>query len=71
MSGVYIFGINEKVCHQLELSRRRTQGMYKKYWAVTTRVPNESKGKYHLAVVLKISASGVKKVYLHIYIFAK
>ncbi|KYM78286.1 RNA pseudouridylate synthase domain-containing protein 4 [Atta colombica] len=61
MSGVYIFGINEKVYHQLELSRRRSQGIYRKYWAVTTRVPNEIKGKHHLAVVLKISASGVKK----------
>ncbi|XP_018302761.1 RNA pseudouridylate synthase domain-containing protein 4 [Mycetomoellerius zeteki] len=61
VSGVYIFGINEKVCHQLELSRRRTQGKYKKYWAITTRVPNEIKGKYRLAMILKMSALRDKK----------
>ncbi|KYN28389.1 PREDICTED: RNA pseudouridylate synthase domain-containing protein 4-like [Trachymyrmex cornetzi] len=60
-SGVYIFGINEKVCYQLDLSRRRNQGRYKKYWVVTTRVPNEIKGKHHLAMILKKSALGDKK----------
>ncbi|KAG5314728.1 RUSD4 synthase, partial [Acromyrmex insinuator] len=61
VSGVYIFGINEKVCQQLELSRRRIQNRYRKYWVITTRVPNEIKGKHRLAMFLKTSASGNKK----------
>ncbi|TGZ49337.1 pseudouridylate synthase RPUSD4, mitochondrial [Temnothorax longispinosus] len=61
MSGVYVFGINDKVCRQIEIARNRTAGKYKRYWAVTIRVPNEIKGKYHLAMILKKSTLGDKK----------
>ncbi|KAL6254389.1 hypothetical protein P5V15_014437 [Pogonomyrmex californicus] len=61
MSGVYIFGINDNVCNQIELAKRRTNGKYKKYWTVTIRVPNEIKGNYHLAMMLKSSVLGDKK----------
>ncbi|XP_012527997.2 mitochondrial RNA pseudouridine synthase RPUSD4 [Monomorium pharaonis] len=61
MSGVYIFGINDKVCQQLELATRRTVGKYRKYWIVTTRVPNDIKGKHHLGMILKTSVLGEKK----------
>ncbi|XP_018338691.1 PREDICTED: RNA pseudouridylate synthase domain-containing protein 4-like isoform X2 [Trachymyrmex septentrionalis] len=61
MSGVCLFGINKNVCRQLELARRRTQGKYSKYWLVTTRVPNEIKGKHRFGMILETSAAGSKK----------
>ncbi|XP_011703224.1 PREDICTED: RNA pseudouridylate synthase domain-containing protein 4-like [Wasmannia auropunctata] len=61
MSGVYIFGINEKIVEQLKTARHRTQGKYRKYWVVTIRVPNEIKGNYRLAMTLKKSVLGEKK----------
>lgn len=61
MSGVYVFGINDQVCQQLAIARNRTYGKYRKYWAITSRVPNEIKGKYHLAMILKTSVLGDKK----------
>jgi hypothetical protein len=64
MSGVYVFGINDTVCGQLEIARNRTYGKYRKYWAITSRIPNEIKGKYHLAMILKTSVLGDKKVYV-------
>lgn len=64
VSGVYIFGVNEKVCEQIELARQRTLGKYRKYWAITIRVTQEIKGKYRLGMMLKTSELGDKKVYL-------
>ncbi|KYN08111.1 PREDICTED: RNA pseudouridylate synthase domain-containing protein 4-like [Cyphomyrmex costatus] len=61
MSGIYVFGINNEVCHQINLAAKRTRGKYRKYWVVTTRVPNEIKGKHHLGMILKVSALGDKK----------
>lgn len=60
-SGVYVFGINDKVCQQIETARQRTLGKSRKYWLVTIRVPNEIKGNYRLAMILKKSVLGHKK----------
>lgn len=59
-----VFGINDKVCQQIELAKKRTYGKCKKYWVVTTKVPNDIKGKYHLGMMLKKSVLGEKKVHL-------
>lgn len=62
MTGVYVFGINDDACHQIEMARRRFQmGKYRKYWAITTRVPNDIKGKHHLGITLQKSSLGNKK----------
>lgn len=61
MSGVYVFGINDKVCQQINIAKRRTEGKSRKIWAVTIRVPNEIKGKHHVAMKLKTSVLGDKK----------
>ncbi|KMQ97959.1 rna pseudouridylate synthase domain-containing protein 4-like protein [Lasius niger] len=62
MTGVYVFGINDDACKQIDEARRRFQiGKYRKYWAVTIRVPNEIKGKYHLGMTLQKSSLGTKK----------
>ncbi|XP_011877896.1 PREDICTED: RNA pseudouridylate synthase domain-containing protein 4-like [Vollenhovia emeryi] len=61
MSGTYVFGTDDKVCKQIEQARQRSQGRSKKLWVVTTRVPNEIKGQYHLGMTLKTSALGDKK----------
>ncbi|XP_012215382.2 pseudouridylate synthase RPUSD4, mitochondrial-like [Linepithema humile] len=54
MSGVYIFGINTNVCQDIKKAVRRVEGgKYRKFWAITTRIPNEIEGKYHLAICLK------------------
>lgn len=68
MTGIYVFGINDNVCQQLEKVRRRFQ-TYKprKYWAITTRVSNEIKGKYNLAMTLQKSSLGIKKVQLSMF----
>lgn len=68
MTGIYVFGINDNVCQQLEKARRRFQ-TYKlrKYWAITTRVSNEIKGKYNLAMTLQKSSLGIKKVHLSMF----
>lgn len=64
MTGLYVFGINDNACQQVEMARRRFQmGKYRKYWTVTTRVPNDIKGKYHLGMILQKSSSGNKKVF--------
>lgn len=65
MTGLYVFGINDDACQQIEKARRRFQmGKYRKYWAVTTRVPNDIKGKYRLGMTLQKSSLGTKKVHL-------
>ncbi|KAL0124364.1 hypothetical protein PUN28_006293 [Cardiocondyla obscurior] len=61
MSGVYVFGTSDEVCKNIELGRRRTYGKYRKYWVVTTRVPNEIQGKYHLGIAQKKSELGNQK----------
>ncbi|XP_070163935.1 pseudouridylate synthase RPUSD4, mitochondrial [Polyergus mexicanus] len=62
MTGLYVFGINDDACQHIEKARRRFQmGKYKKYWAITTRVPNDIKGKYHLGMILQKSSLGAKK----------
>lgn len=66
MSGVYVFGINDKVCQQIEIARQRTYGKSMKYWVITTRVPNEIEGQYKLAMLQKCEL-GQKKVYLYSY----
>lgn len=69
MTGVYVFGINDDACNQIEKAKRRFQmGKYRKYWAVTIRVPNEIKGKYHLGMTLQKSSLGTKKVHLFLCI---
>lgn len=72
MSGVYVFGINSDVCEKMRKAIRRVNmGKYRKFWAVTTRVPNEVEGKYHLAMRLeeKSFSSKNKKVHLSLYIY--
>lgn len=64
MSGVYVFGINDKVCQQIDIARRRIEGKSRKIWAVTIRVPNEIKGRHRVAMMLKTSVLGDKKVRL-------
>ncbi|XP_011262875.1 mitochondrial RNA pseudouridine synthase Rpusd4 isoform X2 [Camponotus floridanus] len=62
MTGIYIFGINDNVCQQLEKARRRFHThKFRKYWAITTRVSNEIKGNYNLAMILQKSSLGIKK----------
>ncbi|XP_050452146.1 pseudouridylate synthase RPUSD4, mitochondrial-like [Cataglyphis hispanica] len=62
MTGLYVFGINDDACQQVEKARRRFQmGKYRKYWAITTRVPSDIKGKYHLGMILQESSLGMKK----------
>lgn len=71
MTGIYIFGINDNTCQQLEKARRQFQvRKFRKYWAVTTRVSNEIKGKYNLAMTLRKSSLGIKKVHLSICTYA-
>lgn len=61
MSGVYVFGINFDVCENIKKATRRVEmNKYRKLWAITTRVPNEIKGKYHLAMCLKQNYSSLK-----------
>jgi hypothetical protein len=64
MTGTYIFGTNKKACEDINLAQKRAIHMrqFKKYWAITTRVPNILKGQYHLAMRLKVSPEGNKKV---------
>ncbi|XP_029167521.1 mitochondrial RNA pseudouridine synthase RPUSD4-like [Nylanderia fulva] len=62
MTGIYVFGINNDACEQIEKARRRFQmGKFRKYWVVTSRVPHEIKGKYRLGMTLQKSALGTKK----------
>ncbi|KAL6439060.1 hypothetical protein ACFW04_003805 [Cataglyphis niger] len=62
MTGIYVFGINDDACKQVEMAKRRFQmNKYRKYWAITTRVPNDIKGKYHLGMMLQKSSLGMKK----------
>lgn len=69
MTGLYVFGINDDACQQIEKARRRFQmGKYRKYWAITTRVPNDIKGKYRLGMTLQKSSLGAKKVHLSLCI---
>lgn len=71
MTGIYVFGINDNACQQLEKARRRFQmNKFRKYWTITTRVSNEIKGKYNLAMVLQKSSLGIKKVCLSMCTYA-
>lgn len=62
MTGIYVFGTDDKVCKQVDKAKKRiSHGLYRKYWVVTTRVPNTISGKHHLAMTLKTSPKGGKK----------
>lgn len=62
MTGVLVFGTDDKVCQQIDKARKRVaRGMYRKYWVVTSRVPKSNSGNHHLAIVLETSR-GDKKV---------
>jgi len=69
MTGTYIFGTSKEVCEDITLAQKRAIHMkqFKKYWAITTRVPNVLKGQYHLGMRLRESPEGNKKV-LFLYI---
>lgn len=73
MSGAYIFGVNTNVCENLEKATRRVKGgKYRKFWAITSRIPSEIEGKYHLAMCLKqknFSSKDKKVHYLHMHTF--
>lgn len=64
MSGVYVFAINNNIAQQITQARIRATHFrkFRKYWAITTRVPNEIKGSYRLALKLETSIHGKKKV---------
>jgi len=69
MSGIYIFGINNDVHENVKKALRRCkQQKYRKFWAITTKIPNEIERKYHLAMCLKQKHSSKnKKVHFYIY----
>jgi len=70
MTGAYIFGTSNKACEDINMALKRAIHMkqFKKYWAITIRVPNILKGNYHLGMRLQVSPQGNKKVlFLHIH----
>lgn len=67
-SGVVVFGIDDKVCQQIEMAKNRTYGKHRKYWVVTIRIPNEIKGKHRLGITLKTSVLGGRKVHLFLHV---
>ncbi|XP_066595692.1 pseudouridylate synthase RPUSD4, mitochondrial-like [Prorops nasuta] len=64
-SGIVILVANENVLKQLEISRRKISGrniLAKTYWIVTTRVPNDIKGKQRVSLELKRSGDETRAV---------
>lgn len=64
MSGLYVFGTSDNIYNQIVKARARAVAakQFLKYWIITNRVPHSIEGSYHLAMALRHSKVGNKKV---------